>query len=345
MDASNTDEEIRSRRSLAIIETDDEELYVLTEFENSTFTITASNGSKTWAGKVSSREVKAMAGRVEMSEDSFLDEMLKALTRENVGNLNFAYSVRAAPGDCLELTFKRHLVADDIRFQLGMVKMQPQPPERAHACLLRYSVNAIASLKEQVAESNREKTRLVSERQIALDQLEKCVHLKEDLETELFGKFKDVLNTKKSKIRALSEELKRSHVITEPAAEVVTSSHGDHSTGEEEDAQTPSPKAKPSSLSVAIVPGGSSGSGPAPSSLLDDAGDHESPSPPVKRKRRVEQQRRAPPGKQPSIPKPPPTCTNLRATEQRGGTKQTTTSASDKPPEQTLGSDELLDLL
>ncbi|KAL5484608.1 hypothetical protein EMCRGX_G021137 [Ephydatia muelleri] len=312
MDASNTDEEIRSRRSLAIIETDDEELYVLTEFENSTFTITASNGSKTWAGKVSSREVKAMAGRVEMSEDSFLDEMLKALTRENVGNLNFAYSVRAAPGDCLELTFKRHLVADDIRFQLGMVKMQPQPPERAHACLLRYSVNAIASLKEQVAESNREKTRLVSERQIALDQLEKCVHLKEDLETELFGKFKDVLNTKKSKIRALSEELKRSHVITEPAAEYPAAA-------------------------VALVP--------PLHPYWTMLGTMSPPPPPVKRKRRVEQQRRAPPGKQPSIPKPPPTCTNLRATEQRGGTKQTTTSASDKPPEQTLGSDELLDLL
>lgn len=355
MDADNADEEIRSRRSLAIIETDDEEassLYVLTEFENSTFTITVSNGSKTWAGKVSSREVKAMAGRVEMPEDSYLDEMLKALTRENVGNLNFAYSARAAPGGCLELTFKRHLVADDIRFQLGTVKMQPQPPERAHALILRYSVDAIASLKEQGAESNREKARLVSERQVALDQLEKCVHLKEAIETELFGKFKEVLNTKKSKIRALSKELKdseRSHATSEPAAaEVVTSNRGDHSTGEEdEDAQTPSPKAKPSS-SVAMVP--SSGSGPTPSSLLDDAVDHEpTSSPPMKRRRRTEQQRRPPPGKQPSIPKPPPT--SMRAMERGGGggkadMTKPTTSASDKhPAEQTLGSDELLDLL
>lgn len=347
MDVDTTEEEIRSRKSLAIIQTDEGEgssLYVLTEFENSTFTITASNGSKTWAGKVSNKEVKTMASRVEMPEGSFLDEMLKALTRENVGNLNFAYAVRVAPNDCLELTFKRHLVADNIRFQLGTVKLQPQPIERAHSCLLRYAVDTIASLKEQIAESDREKARLVSERQVALDQLERCVTLKEDVETELFGKFKEILNTKKSKIRALSEELtkvsERSHKASnEPEAEVVTCSHDDRTSGDE-DAQTPSPKPKPSSSTSCLASGSSSGPAPS-SSLLDDDADRGNTSPPVKRKRRVEQ-KRPPPGKQPSIPKPPPTTRPAEASKSRANPLPL---PSDKHLEQSLGSDELLDLL
>lgn len=344
MDAAT--EEIRSRTSLAIIQLDDEEassLYVLTEFENSTFTITASNGSKTWEGKVSSREVKAMASHAEMSEDTFLNEMLKALTREDIGNLNFAYAARIAPGDCLELAFKRHLVADDIRFQLGTVKMQPQPPERGHGCILRHAVETIARLKEQIAELNREKARLFSERQETLTRLESCVNVKEDLEKDLFGKFKEILNAKKSKIRALSEELKdagKSRVASQPEAAIGTSSRDDHSTGDE-DAPTPPPKSKPvSSSSNAMATSSSGDSGPTPTSLLDDAVDHESTSPPVKRRRRSEQTR-PPPKKQPSIPKPPPTTPNARASEQA----KSHAAVGDKRPEQTLDSDELLGLL
>ena len=351
MDADTPELEILPRKSLAVIQADDEEnisLYVLTEFENSAFTITASNGSKTWMGKVSNKEIKTMANRVEMPENSFLDEMLKALTRENVGNLNFAYAVRIAPNDCLEMTFKRHLVADNIRFQLGTVKLYPQPPDRAHSCLFRYAVDTIASLREQVAESNREKARLVNERQVALDQLERCVTLKEDIETDLFGKFKEVLNTKKGKIRALTEELskvsERSHNSPEASHEAVMASndHDDHTSGEE--AQTPSPKPKPSSSVAYLVP--SSSCDPAPSSLLDDVADTGGTSPPVKRKRRIEQ-KRPPPGKPLTIPKPPPAANSLRATEhgKLHPKPNPPLPASTKRPEQSLGSDELLDLL
>lgn len=108
--------------------------------------------------------------------------------------------------------------------------------------LLDHAVDTTHLLQDKIRELERGNLRLVQERKTALEKLEECACLKEQvplasisimlcrtllspaqIETDLYNKFKLVLNGKKSKIRHLMEELAscqtqcQSSTATDPA--------------------------------------------------------------------------------------------------------------------------------
>ena len=123
---------------------------------------------------------------------------------------------------------------------------------------------------------------------MALSRLERCVGLKEELEGELYSKFKNVLNEKKAKIRQLMEQLRvlsdenkvlQEKIKSQGTGQAVSSSPSSIGTGEggggmeKESSNESSPQHRHSPFPST-----------APHSLLGEA--QEVVSPPVKRRRR-----------------------------------------------------------
>ena len=287
--------------SLACLEVDDASqlLYVLVEQEDgSGLGLTVSDGKKAWSGLLSDTELRTLAARVKMEEEEFIGETKRALTREDVSTHSFVYSTRTTAGGGLQLAWKKYLITDNIKFQLGSVSLHPMAPEKAHSHLLKQAITSISGLQGQVKEVQVEKGRLESERRSVLNRHEKCVSLREDIEKDLYGKFKLVLNEKKAKIRRLMEQLENlsEHSRTvqsqgsSPQKTLPIKDPGNYSSDETDDEMgtgTPSPHPKPVAHQLP----------PEQPSLLGD--ENEALSPPVKRRRRQAGKRTG----QPEIPR------------------------------------------
>ena len=291
-------------KSFAKLETDDgsRTLYVLTGYSDGAVSLAVSDGAKTWMGRVSPRQLGEMARKAKMEIGEFTSESLKALTCENVGDLNFVYSAKLNPSGSLELAWKKHLISENIKFQLGVAVLDPSPSEVVHSDLLGFASGSITSLREQISSLQKENERLDNERRGALNRLEKYVNIKEDVENDLYGKFKLVLNEKKAKIRRLMDQLlaeknkslheevrnDRSASRDLPEKTPPVEEGGDGTDDEICDDLTPPPRPKRPP----------SGSTRAVESLL--GGDVEVVSPPVRRRKRQGTKKAT---KQPDIPR------------------------------------------
>ena len=231
-----------------------------------------------------------------MEEAEFRDVTKKALTRQKLGALNFVYGVEKRGRGSLELTWKKHIISDNIKFLLGSVTLSLCRKKGAEI-LLDFAVSALEEKTQVIDDFEKETARLASERQGALARLEKCANLQEDIEKDLFGKFTMVLNEKKAKIRRLMEQLSSlSQQVQElqqsrKKAEAPPTPQGgsedapvDQSDNETDDemAHSPSPLATEKRPRLSPTPS----SGAAMESLLGDPSDCLISSPPVRRRKR-----------------------------------------------------------
>lgn len=188
------------------VEESDKPLFVWTKFDDDdsrSLTVRVSDGACTWQGTLCIAELQVMANNSKMPLRSFLDETAKALSRKNMGGLAFVYSIRCLNGGVLELAWKKHLVSDGIKFQVGNIELIP---DKSGDCfLLNYSLGCIATLERKIEEAEENCKRSMVERQAAIDSLQACSSIQKKIEDELYGKFKLILNEKKSKIRKLME--------------------------------------------------------------------------------------------------------------------------------------------
>lgn len=265
--------------------------------------------------------------------EEFTSLTLQALTRRDLGTLDFVYTLqRQAEGRGLggasELAWKKYIVEEDIKFQLGSVNLDPLPSPTAQHTLLDHALRQTQVLGGLVAELQQQTERLMAERDRALARLERCVAAQETLEADLFAKFKLVLNSKKAKIRNLLSQLAEAPAVAmETMPSSATLSHsppavgsaaagGDRTeAGSEED--TPPPPTLPASH-------------PAGDSLFET--DTILLSPPARRKRGRGQSKRAT-GLIP-IPQPPSAFTRSRA---RSASSTSQTSEREADAEDLLG--------
>ncbi len=134
-------------------------LFSLTELCDGALSITASDGVSTWGGRLAPSQLKQLAARVKTPVAEFTEESMKALSQENLG---FAYSARVNPSGSLQLVWKRHLITDNIKFQLGEVVLDPRPSGQVHSQLLGHSITSVTALREEISDLQAERTRLVS---------------------------------------------------------------------------------------------------------------------------------------------------------------------------------------
>lgn len=269
-------------------------LYALVESNEHSFLIQATDGSRAWSGVLQHAALMEMAEKVKMTFEELLDVSRKALTGEKVEGMEFLYStslVGKEGEEKLELVWKKLLVSGGIKVHLGSVEMDAHIPQLVFCRMLDHAITMMATLQVGIKDLEVEKDRLTSERNVALQRLDKCVSLKEELEQDLYGKFKLVLNEKKAKIRRLMESLEhlsnqqQQAKSAEPAA--TTSRNDRDETDDDTDddmSQTPSPKSdQPVSESAPPPPAAMT---EGISSLLTSDWQDDRTSPPVKRRKR-----------------------------------------------------------
>ena len=311
--------EVHKSLSKLEIEGQDSVLYVVSSYDGSSLSLTVCDGTKNWVGELSHRQLAHMADQVKMTASDYITETLKALTRENLGLATFIYQVKNRASSEIELVWKKHHLSDNVRFQLGSVVLREKKSE-LHSDLLDYAIDSLSNLQQQIAELSTDKARLISERQAALNRLEKCANVKEEVENDLYSKFKLVLNDKKGKIRRLMEQLSHDNIhlhTTEPQEETPAGKR-DNETDDEMDNSSPQPTEE-------YLLGGHTHSSSSP--------------PPVKRRKRDCGSKVK--GQPLEIPRPPSII--------RGGSsekkKVRSFSSGSDPKQDSLESDELLGLL
>ena len=294
--------------------------------------------------------------QVSLDEEQFREETMKALTRQDLRILNFVYSA-VKKGSGLELTWKKHILSGNIKFLLGSVTLSLCRDQGATR-LLDFAVSAMEESRQEIDDLQKENARLASERQGALARLEKCANLQDEIEKDLFGKFKVVLNEKKAKIRRLmeqfssvSEQLRNlqqsSKTTASPhptASEETKEDPGNHSDNgtDDEMAHSPSPMATEKHPRTSPAPTPSQ----AMESLLGDPSERTISSPPVKRRKRNVGGRPTSKVKGQPVELPPRSIS--RSTSQSSGSSKVrvrAASSESKKSEDSIESDDLLQLL
>jgi len=181
-------------------------LYMLTVYEEGTLCLTASDGNQTWNGIFSHVTLQLMANDAKLSFSSFIDQSLNALSQSVHDTLTFAYSTNINSSGDLVFAWKKHIVEENVKFQIGSVTLHQS--STTISSMLEFAVENISGLKEEIGALTKKVETLKKEKSKALEKLEQCATLKEDLESDLYGKFKLVLNDKKAKIRVLTDQAK-----------------------------------------------------------------------------------------------------------------------------------------
>ena len=365
-------------------------LYLWTQQNGDSLEVRAFDGTDSWVGKLSGGNLAEMARKVwkdalhaiyaevilyfieqvSLDEDTFKEETLKALTRKNLGILSFVYSAsKKGGGTQMELTWKKHILTNNVKFLLGSVTLNISR-EWGYIPLLDFAVSALEENQQEITDFQKKTHRLASERQGALDRLDKCANLQQDIEKDLFGKFKVVLNEKKAKIRRLMEQLTNvstqlsqlqqsmKQSASKPVAPSTTEGSGRKGRGESKRGQdsedetddemihSPSPMAtaKPSSPPARASP--PSGPGLPVESLLGDPNERKISSPPVKRRKRNVGAANKVKGEPVELPRPPSIGRSSSSAQSSGKVRvRSTSSESKKSEEESIESDDLLQLL
>lgn len=261
----------------------------------------------------------------------------------------------------MELTWKKHILTNNVKFLLGSVTLNVCHEQGATG-LLDFAVSALEKNRQEIGDLQKENVRLSSERQGALSRLEKCANLQDDIEKDLYGRFKVVLNEKKAKIRRLMEQLRtissqlqqttqHQSAVNKPSIadgsaekdkEKGDSSH-DETDDEIEHSPSPMSTEGPAHPSTPPHP---SGSRLTMESLLGDPDEKEISSPPVKRrKRNVGGERAASKVKGQPFELPRPPSISRPSSTHSADKVRVQTSEGKKSGEDSIESDDLLQLL
>ncbi|XP_074653148.1 DNA repair protein XRCC4-like [Tubulanus polymorphus] len=196
-----------------IISSDDVEYYMKTEVLKDGITVNLTDCQSSWSGKVSNSELKTTCSKIHMDYEDYLLQTKAALTGQTTKNMHFQYVVKQISSG-IEVTWKKYVPGENVKFQLGIVKLSHDADPVQRICsLFQLSLRRTQELREGISDAVSKSDRLLAERDKALTLLKKSVEAKETLERDLYSKFQLVLNSKKQKLRQLKaaiEELSKS---------------------------------------------------------------------------------------------------------------------------------------
>lgn len=182
------------------------------------FSLSLSDGQSAWHGKVSEDDISKESGEMEMKREKYVEELKRALTLGTKQIDTYSFDLAKDDSRAESLNFFYEKVLKDVSFRLGSARLSKvQNPAKVIKEMIDYGLLCTAQLRAKSELLSKENERLLSDRNYVLQELEKCVTEKEQLEQDLFTRFVLVLNEKKAKIRSLQEKLKAEAAAAESA--------------------------------------------------------------------------------------------------------------------------------
>lgn len=169
--------------------------------------MTLTDGENIWDGQLTEENLDALSGNLKMDFNTYVDQTAKAFTREDMADINFVYQIKPQADGIVDLLWKKEL-SGDIKVKMGSVTLHLTKNAAETLCQIFTScIDMMMGLQEKIRSLDTNNQRLKQEGQNAIEQLEKCVSAKENLEKDLYSKFVTVLNSKKEKIRNIQNGL------------------------------------------------------------------------------------------------------------------------------------------
>ncbi|XP_076350919.1 uncharacterized protein LOC143247165 [Tachypleus tridentatus] len=162
------------------------------------YELTLTDSVTVYKGWVTNKIISSIAKDMKMSYEDIKVYADSAFTFNNYGDYQFVYSLNVKPPI---LTWKKFLQQDKIKITLGCIPLTEN--KRAVSSLLTCVAEEMMSNHKVINSLQEAQLHLRKERKEALEQLEKAVASKSQIEEELFAKFVVLLNGKKEKIREL----------------------------------------------------------------------------------------------------------------------------------------------
>uniref|UniRef100_A0A8C6VJH5 DNA repair protein XRCC4 n=1 Tax=Naja naja TaxID=35670 RepID=A0A8C6VJH5_NAJNA len=198
------------------------------------FDLTLSDGQSSWTGKVSEKEISREAADMEMKQEKYVEELKKVLLfdQDFSDTYRFDISKEEINGESIHFSYEKNL--KDITFRLGSLILQrvTNSPEVIRG-LITCCLDCVKELHAKNDHLQKENERLLSNLD-DMQELQKCVEAKEELETDLYKRFVLVLNEKKTKIRSLQKHLKEVKEMVPETAQARDTVIASKSTGEKE---------------------------------------------------------------------------------------------------------------
>ncbi|XP_043920191.1 DNA repair protein XRCC4 [Protopterus annectens] len=182
------------------------------------FSLSLSDGQSAWHGRVSEEDISKEAGEMEMKREKYVEELKRALALGTKQADAYSFDLTKDDIEAEDLSFIYEKVLKDVSFRLGSARLcKVQSPAEVIKEMIDFGLVCTAELHVKSELLANENERLLSDQNYILQELEKCVAEKEQLEQELFTRFVLVLNEKKAKIRSLQEKLKEVEATAESA--------------------------------------------------------------------------------------------------------------------------------
>ena len=178
------EEDFKRDEHLVKIETEGDVplLYLLINIHSDHFYIQASDTHHSWVGVVTHRQLRQTAKKSKSSEREYVNDTQSALTG---GRGSFLFGSALSPSDnSLELSWKKHLVKDNIKVFVGSVVMETHPAPGVHAKMLEHGVGVVSQSRLLIEDLRRERDRLVSERRGFIKRLQDTANLKNEVKGE-----------------------------------------------------------------------------------------------------------------------------------------------------------------
>ncbi|CAI9761337.1 unnamed protein product [Fraxinus pennsylvanica] len=185
-------------------ETESELIFVKGTWYLTRFDLSITNGLQAWTCHATEEEVKERASQWDQPVSEYIDLAEKYLGFEQPDSV---YGFSDAGNGFRRLTWTFEKVGTKLEWRW---KCQLSPnSKKTTAAVLDFLMDANIRLSEEVVWKTQSADRLKLEAEKCLAQSEKLSNEKTDFENKIYGKFVEVLNSKKAKLRQLRDRLSK----------------------------------------------------------------------------------------------------------------------------------------